>query len=266
MLGAIEGNYIIAFARPDDMNNTIKLLKGNTKNMDKFIFWDFYNTIAYCGCLYGKALKGVLDEFEPGNKISCMQINKCIMHKFTWDNPINDYSEIKDPEKWWEYTNPIFEKAYEAIGISEQNAKIYARNVRKYVADSSLYSLYPETVETLEMLAQNGYTQYIVSNFAPVLIEIIKGLKIEHYFKEFIVSSLSGYEKPNKSLFEIALKKAGNPEKVWMIGDSFDADYKGASSCNIKTVLVRNEPPQPIEFFARDIKIAAQLIINHDKA
>jgi HAD superfamily hydrolase (TIGR01549 family) len=232
--------------------------------MEKVVFWDFYNTLAYCGNLYGKVLKGVLDCYEPLNRLSDAEIKKCIPDEFTWDNPDKDYRDIVDPKKWWGYTNPIFVKAYKALGIDEEKAGIYSNEVRKYLADIKLYSLFPETIEALQVLSNQGYTQYILSNFAPELVEIITGLGIGQYFKDIIVSSLSGFEKPNPSFYKLALEKAGNPEGAWMVGDSFDSDYSGASKAGMKAVLVRNRPSKPVDFYAEDIKVAVDLIVKSD--
>lgn len=232
--------------------------------MDKIVFWDFYNTLGFCGNLYGKALKCVLDCYEPENGLSETDIKKCISGEFTWDNPYEDYRHLVDPDKWWEFTNPIFVKAYKAVGISEDKAVNYSKEVRKYVGDFNLYSLFPETIEALELLKKNGYTQYILSNFAPELVEVVEGLNIAHYFDKIIVSSLSGYEKPNPLFYKLGLTLAGSPKNAWMVGDSFEADFKGAIGAGLRAVLVRNRPDGHTGLFANDIKGAAEVIISTD--
>ncbi|TMR98815.1 HAD-IA family hydrolase [Nonomuraea basaltis] len=51
-------------------------------------------------------------------------------------------------------------------------------------------------------------------------------------------SSLAGWEKPRRRIFEAALEQAGWPERVWMIGDNPVADIAGAQASEIPGILV----------------------------
>jgi putative hydrolase of the HAD superfamily len=54
--------------------------------------------------------------------------------------------------------------------------------------------------------------------------------QLDAYFSYIVTSEESGFDKPNKSSFEIARKKMnlGNNAKIWMIGDSYKNDILGA--------------------------------------
>lgn len=53
------------------------------------------------------------------------------------------------------------------------------------------------------------------------LVDVIKNLRLYDYFDFVLTSSMAGHEKPSKSIFEQALKLAGNvkPSNVLHIGD-----------------------------------------------
>jgi putative hydrolase of the HAD superfamily len=59
-------------------------------------------------------------------------------------------------------------------------------------------------------------------------------------------SAITGIEKPNASAFESVLSKLPPPPErnVWMIGDNFHADVRGAESLGIPAILVRERHPE----------------------
>ena len=73
----------------------------------------------------------------------------------------------------------------------------------------------------------------------PELPEIVDGVGLSGFFDAVITSAATGYEKPNRRAFEIALEAAGNPEATWMVGDNPEADVLGAEGVGIPAILVR---------------------------
>ena len=54
----------------------------------------------------------------------------------------------------------------------------------------------------------------------PELSEIVECLGLMEYIDICISSANVGFEKPNPKIFQHAIEMAGNPEIVWMVGDS----------------------------------------------
>ncbi len=70
----------------------------------------------------------------------------------------------------------------------------------------------------------------------------IKMLGIDHFFKYRIFSSRYGYKKPDKRLFNMAMKKLGvKPEEAVYIGDNPTRDLVGAKMSGMKCLLFRTE-------------------------
>ncbi len=90
-------------------------------------------------------------------------------------------------------------------------------------------NLFPDAHETLGYL-KTKYTLHLISNGFSESQDIkIRGSKIGRYFRHIIISELVGVNKPDKAIFDYALKLAGTTkEESLMIGDSLEADVRGA--------------------------------------
>jgi len=53
--------------------------------------------------------------------------------------------------------------------------------------------------------------------------------------------------------YKYAIKLAGNPDKIVMIGDSIAADVKGAEKAGIKAILIHTPPDDSIKYYAKSI-------------
>lgn len=105
-------------------------------------------------------------------------------------------------------------------------------------------ALMPYALEMLEYLHQK-YPLTIISNgFTEVQYKKLKSSNIEHYFKHIVLSESAGALKPDKQIFEYALmlNNAKTKESV-MIGDSYEADIKGAQNAGIDQIYF---PLQPV--------------------
>lgn len=95
----------------------------------------------------------------------------------------------------------------------------------------------PNIGKLLSYLYNRGIRSGIISNISfseHALTERINRLLPENHFEFIIASSEYIYRKPNKLLFELALKKAHlKPDEVWYCGDNTQVDCKGASNAGI---------------------------------
>ncbi len=131
----------------------------------------------------------------------------------------------------------------EHMGLREDDAaldEIHASFEREVV-----YRPYPEAVHTLKALRAAGYRTGVVSNFSHRLPEILAGLGLAAHLDTVTYSFEVGAEKPHPKIFKTALARAGAvPEKVLMVGDSYEADYLGARQAGLHAILLcRGGPP-----------------------
>ena len=102
--------------------------------------------------------------------------------------------------------------------------------------------LFPHTIEILNYLKEKDYKMHLITNgFESVQIKKIKNAEIAHYFNEVITSETSNSLKPNKEIFEFALKTANATlSESSMIGDNETADIQGGINIGMDTVFVNH--------------------------
>jgi putative hydrolase of the HAD superfamily len=109
-----------------------------------------------------------------------------------------------------------------------------------------VYRPYPETLRTLKMLKARGYGTAVVSNFSHRLPKLLRDLGLAPYLDTVTYSFEAGAEKPHPNIFRNALARAGSPpERVLMVGDSYEADYLGARQAGLHAVLLCREGKAP---------------------
>jgi len=98
-------------------------------------------------------------------------------------------------------------------------------------------ALVPFARELLEYLHPK-YPLTIVSNgFIEVQYKKLKSCQIEQYFGHVVLSEAAGALKPDKRIFEYGLQLNGaKATETIMIGDSFEADIRGAQNACIDQV------------------------------
>ena len=108
-------------------------------------------------------------------------------------------------------------------------------------------NLFPYTIEILEYLKSKNYTMHLITNgFESVQFKKIKNSNLADYFTEVITSEASNSLKPNKEIFEYALKASNAKlETSIMIGDNEDADIQGAINVGMDSIFVNHLQIQP---------------------
>lgn len=102
--------------------------------------------------------------------------------------------------------------------------------------------LFPYTIEILEYLKQKEYKMHLITNgFESVQFKKIKNSGLQDYFIEVITSEASNSLKPQKEIFEYALKNANaSVDKSIMIGDNESADIQGGINMGMDTIFVNH--------------------------
>ncbi|MDO9152507.1 MAG: HAD-IA family hydrolase [Paludibacter sp.] len=98
-------------------------------------------------------------------------------------------------------------------------------------------TLIPYAKELLDYLHPN-YPLTIISNgFIEVQYKKLRSANIEHYFSHVVLSEAAKALKPDKRIFEYALQLNGaKASETIMIGDSYEADIRGARNAGIDQV------------------------------
>ena len=99
--------------------------------------------------------------------------------------------------------------------------------------------LFPNTIETLSDLKQQGYRMHIITNgFEEVQYIKLKESGLASFFDIVVCSETVGYTKPDKRVFQYAMQQANTTATASiMIGDDREADISGAIQAGMQAVL-----------------------------
>jgi len=114
---------------------------------------------------------------------------------------------------------------------------------KRYLENMALQTeLFPETIETLTILRERGYQMHIITNgFIEVQNDKIRNCGLEEFFSKIFISEELQCTKPNKKIFEHALKTTNaKKRRSLMIGDSWEADIEGALKFGMDQVMFCN--------------------------
>ncbi|MFC1900594.1 HAD family hydrolase [Chloroflexota bacterium] len=104
-------------------------------------------------------------------------------------------------------------------------------------------------LDVLDILDKYQIKTGILSNSSftgAVLLEELEKHNLAHRFSFLISTADYGIRKPDKHIFDVAIKKIGlEPEEIWFAGDKVGYDIKGAINSGLFPVLYdwRNESP-----------------------
>ena len=98
------------------------------------------------------------------------------------------------------------------------------------------------TFEILDYLKEKNYSLHLITNgFEKTQWSKLNNSALAKYFTHVITSETSNSMKPQKEIFEYALKKInGNVEECIMIGDNLNADIEGALNAGMDAIFVNH--------------------------
>ena len=111
---------------------------------------------------------------------------------------------------------------------------------KMYNVTEPYWQLDPDTHESLQKLTNAGYKLGLISNAsdAPNAFRLIRKHNLTQYFQVTLISSIVGYRKPHKEIFEVALRSCPDvpKEDIYMVGDLLTTDVIGGNQTGIRTI------------------------------
>jgi putative hydrolase of the HAD superfamily len=102
------------------------------------------------------------------------------------------------------------------------------------------------------------YRLGIVSNFAiPECVQqLLEREHLTQFFEVIVISGAVNKRKPNPEIFDLALEKMRlDATEVAFVGDTVDADVKGAKDMGMKSVYIDRRPQKGLEEYPPDYTI-----------
>ncbi|RQO67648.1 noncanonical pyrimidine nucleotidase, YjjG family [Pedobacter sp. KBW06] len=142
-----------------------------------------------------------------------------------------------------------FSKTFIQLGI--QPSHIPSQFEDDYVRLTPTRTNLFEGSEKVLTYLQKKYTLHIISNgFKESTLTKMDKSGLNPYFANVIISEDVGVNKPDKAIFEYALQKAAaQKEESIMIGDSLEADIRGAQDYGMKAIYfnpMNKEKPEDV--------------------
>ena len=206
------------------------------------ILFDAYNTLLDFDAAERKALAETLAQYniEPSNETveKYRTINEGLWRQL-------EKGQIRREK----LMNERFTRFLKEIGVSGSGAEMN----RYYLNQLSTHpDLMPGNVlDVLHELAEVATMAIVTNGFDKVQSRRVKESGIAAFTEEVFVSERSDSEKPNRKIFDTALRTLGveNREHVLVVGDSLSSDIQGGINAGLDTCwLNRNhvENPGPI--------------------
>lgn len=202
------------------------------------ILWDFDGTLAERPGTWRSCLLEVLDEHEPGHRVTADDVRPFLQDGFPWHSPDRPHPELNSAGAWWKHVSALLARAYEGIGFSPMRAQVLSQFAAAAYPDPRAWRLFEDTVPALRLLKAAGWRHVVLSNHVPELPAIIACLGIAELLDASITSAATGFEKPHPEAFAIGRRAAGDPDILWMVGDNPHADVAGAEASGIPAILV----------------------------
>ena len=123
---------------------------------------------------------------------------------------------------------------------------------------------FAETIDTLIYLKNQGYRLGVISNGITIKQwEKLVRLNVYSFFDEVITSEEVGAKKPDKLIYDVALRKMnGDPEKSIMIGNKFKEDALGAVNAGMSAILVNSDVTEEDRAYIRKEQLDITIIEN----
>lgn len=132
---------------------------------------------------------------------------------------------------------------YEYLGIEFSLTPLEMETV--FWNGASMGAIMPNADKMLDFINKNGIRSAVISNLlwsGDALTERLNRLLPNNQFEFVMTSSDYFMRKPNRILFDIAIRKSGvTSDEIWYCGDNPQADIEGAAQVGIYPVWYDND-------------------------
>ena len=177
----------------------------------------------------GEIYAGVAQQY--GSQASPEAIQAAFTRHFRGAGPVS----IQDEKQWWK---DIVYRVFDDVGMVK-NFDAFFDDVYEKFRDSQGWTLFPETFDALKELHRLELKLGVISNFDSRIYSVLDALGIRHFFHSITVSSETGYSKPDREIFDAAVRALGvAASTVLLVGDNPRDDVEAAIRAGLSAVLI----------------------------
>ncbi|NXL89434.1 HDHD3 protein, partial [Alectura lathami] len=139
--------------------------------------------------------------------------------------------------QWW---LDVVKQTFRLSGVHEDAVlSLIAENLYRDYCSAHNWELMPGASETLSRCCQRGFHMGVVSNFDNRLENILAQCNLRHHFDFVLTSEDAGIAKPDRRIFEKALRLGRVlPEQAAHVGDDYAKDYQAAREVGMHSFLL----------------------------
>ncbi len=124
------------------------------------------------------------------------------------------------------------------LGLSERAYEL-GEKIYNAFGEGDKWKPFTDVIRVLEELKGKGIEMGVISNWDERLSQILSEMGLSHFFNFILASAEVGMAKPDKRIFQRALKLARvSPREAVHVGDHLLADVEGPSEVGISPVLI----------------------------
>lgn len=215
--------------------------KNNNKRRFDLLLFDLGATLLYFDSEFVK-IKPMADEalFQQLTNLG-YRVDKDALAKrlFDLENSAFDERVVDLHERT---TDAILKSTLEQVGlkdIADAHIKIAVHTMLNVY--ESHWQLGDDTLTTLKELKTQDYPMCVISNASDYdnVVRLMEKGNLYEFFDLTLVSAKEGLRKPHPDMFQKALAHFKVPvERAVMIGDTVDADIKGAKDIGMKSIWI----------------------------
>jgi len=167
---------------------------------------------------------------------------------------VRTWKEIRERQLVDRYDGPTGERGFWAVFVERArhhfdggrlSPECFERLVAHFVEPGS-WSLYPDVLPALDLLAERGVPLAIVSNWDSSLAPLLEAHAIGRRFSAILVSAVEKSGKPHPEIFRRACERLGVAEAETIhVGDSLEEDWAAARSAGLSAILLDREDRHP---------------------
>jgi putative hydrolase of the HAD superfamily len=166
-----------------------------------------------------------------GSQASPENVQAAFAREFRGAGPLSP----SDEKRWWK---DVVYRVFSEVGMID-NFDEFFEDVYNKFQDSQGWMLFPETLEILRHLKIMGLKLGIISNFDTRIYSVMTSLGIRDFFDAVILSSETGYSKPDREIFAAAVQALGVPaSEILLVGDSLYDDVLAGLQAGMAAVLI----------------------------
>ena len=207
----------------------------------KAVFFDVGGTLISVhpsvGAVYAKHARdfgftGTVDELNKGFRLQWKKIGGI--------ESLGNKSGVEEEKKFWK---DLVYQVFKPLGGLERFDE-YFELIYEVFVDSSNWKIHEDVIESkiFQKLKERKVILCVISNWDSRLFSTLENLKLADNFEFILPSAVVGSAKPDKKIFEEALRLSGvKPHEACHIGDEIKTDIDGARNIGIHGILLDRE-------------------------